>query len=185
MNEQEKQKIELLKSNIRVVESHSEVLKDIIKAHNDVRERAIKYTYQLITIIGVVAGFGFTAISAVNTIYLFVLGELFLFSAMAFGMRFVRKGFIDEAELYATYVTKVGNAIKARSQINPDDSYENIKAQMGNMANSELKIFDGEKPINIDSKFFFTVILYLFMSGGLFLLLALLDLNFIHGLFSQ
>ena len=56
---------------------------------------------------------------------------------------------------------------------------------MGNMANSELKIFDGEKPINIDSKFFFTVILYLFMSGGLFLLLALLDLNFIHGLFSQ
>lgn len=175
MNGEEKQKIEFIKSNIRIVEHHSDVLKDIIKAHNEVRERAIKYTYQLITAIGVVAGFGFTAISTVKIVLLFILGELLLFSAMTFGMRFVRKGFIDEAELYAIYISRISKAISDRAQICPDDSFKNIKAQMESMANSELKIFGDEKPADINSKFFFNVILYLFIGGGVLLLLSLVD----------
>jgi len=175
MNEEEKQKTELIKSNVRIVERHSEVLKDIVKVHNEVRERAIKYTYQLITVIGIVAGFGFTAISSVKIIFLFIVGELLLFSAMAFGMRFVRKGFIDEAKLYATYISRVSKTISDRSLIRLDDSFENIKAQMESMADSELKIFDNEKPADINSKFFFTVIFYLFIGGGVLLLLSLVD----------
>lgn len=177
MHELEKQKNELLKSNIRVVESHSIVLKDIVKAHNEVRERAIQYTYQLITAIGVVAGFGFTAISSVKVIHLFILGELLLFGAMAFGMRFIKKGFIEEGELYAGFVHKISKAINDRSQINPDDSLEKIKTQMATMANSELRIFDDGKPVSIDSNFFLTVILYLFMGGGIVLLLSLVNLD--------
>lgn len=178
MSESEKQKIELLKSNIRAVESHSLILKDIIKAHNEVRERAVKYTYQLITAIGVVAGFGFTAISSVKVVPLFILGELLLLGAMAFGMKFIKRVFIiDEAGVYVGLIHKISGAINDRSQINPEDSFEKIKTQMATMASSELRIFDDEKPADINSNFFLTIILYLFMGGGIVLLLSLVDLD--------
>lgn len=175
MNEEERQKLELIKSNSRLVENDSKIMKDVIEKHEGVRERAIRYTYQLITAIGIVAGFGFTAISSVETISMFIIGELLLFSAMAFGMRFVKKGFIDEAKLYVPYISKLGRAINDRSNIRLDDSLKNIKDQMDRISNSELKIFDDNKPADINSERTFNVIFYLFIGGGVLLLLSFVD----------
>lgn len=167
----EKQKIDLKTSNLGFVEHDTEIMRDVIKKHEEIRERAIKYTYQLITTIGVVAGFGFTALSSVEVLFLFIFGEVLLFLAIAFGMRFIKKGFIDEASIYTDYILKLGKAIDERTKINWEDSLGSIEAEMKRISDGELGIFNNVRSC-IDSNFTFEAMFYLFMGGGVFLLLS-------------
>ena len=56
----------------------------------DLTHRFFDYTYKLITAIGLVAGFGFTAIGRVMSIQLFTTGELVLFSAIFSGIYWIQ-----------------------------------------------------------------------------------------------
>lgn len=60
--------------------------------------RSIDFIYKTITTIGIIAGFGFTALGYVKNITLFVVGELFLFSAIAFGIWATQKIYLKEIE---------------------------------------------------------------------------------------
>ena len=167
MDEEVKQKIETIKRNLKFIEIDSKLLRDIINKHEGVRERAIKYVYQLITIIGVVAGFGFTAISSVKTLLPFVVGELSLIFAVAVGMRFIRSGFIDEADIYATYISKLGSIMDERRKLKLEDSIEILKTKMDSITARERMVFEDEKHANLDSNFTLNIISYLFTIGGL------------------
>ena len=60
--------------------------------------RSIDFIYKTITTIGIIAGFGFTALGHVKNITLFVVGELFLFGAIAFGIWATQKIYLKEIE---------------------------------------------------------------------------------------
>jgi hypothetical protein len=149
------------------------VMSDVISKHENVRERAVKYTYQLITILGLVAGFGFTALSSVKILWLFLTGEALFFMAMAFGMWFVKIAFIDEAKYYANYIERLDNVMGKRLAIF-QESADNAMAKLKEIEEEELKIFD-DAPPKIRSDFTFKIILILFILGSISILSSLLQ----------
>ena len=168
------EKEQLLESNKKMLEHDSKVMRDVLDKHEKVRERAIKYTYQLIAAIGLVAGLGFTGLSSVKSIFMFIAGELFLISGMGVGMRFAKKAFLDEASLYAEYIDKLNQAMKDRMGILPDTPIDEIKSSLSRVINFELKIFDKDlKPIR--SELFLNTIFYLFLIGSCILLSSFID----------
>lgn len=46
----------------------------------------LEYSYRVVQVVGILAGFGFTAIASVQAIGLFILGELLLLVAIIFGL---------------------------------------------------------------------------------------------------
>ena len=68
---------------------------EILKAHGDDQKKLLyeilTSTTQLIQVIGVVAGFGFTALGFVENRSFFILGELFLFIAILVGLFWTQK----------------------------------------------------------------------------------------------
>ena len=60
--------------------------------------RSIDFIYKTITTIGVIAGFGLTALGYVRSPVLFVVGESFLFGAIAFGIWATQKIYLREIE---------------------------------------------------------------------------------------
>jgi hypothetical protein len=170
--EEEKKKIIL--ENIEAFNADYKLIREIIEKHENIRERTVRYVYQLITAIGVVAGFGFTAVSSIGFIFPFIIGESLLFSAMAVGMWFVKKAFIDEAKVYANYIDKLGKIMEEREAITlENDTLENIKVKTGALKNREGGLFD-DPPLDIKSDIAFKRIFYLFIVGGVFLLLSFL-----------
>lgn len=151
-----------------------QTLKEVIDKHESVRENFIRYTYQIITAIGVVAGFGFTAISFVKIIYLFILGEALLLTAMAIGMRFVKRAFLDDAAIYAGIIDKLGKAMDERLKLNSNDTIKNIEASLQRMSKNEVDIFE-VKPRNVQSNFILGSIFYTFIFGAGCLLLSFLN----------
>ena len=99
-----------------------------------------------------------------------------MFVAMAVGMRFIKKGFIDEADLYAGYIDKLGKVSDDRTKISAEHSVEKIESDMEGIAQRELTLFDGRK-IDIKSDLIFGSIFYLFIAGGVLLLSSFLDFS--------
>src|SRR3989344_7391099 len=68
---------------------------EILKAHGDDQKKLLyeilTSTTQLIQVIGVVAGFGFTALGFVENRIFFILGEFFLFVAILVGLLWTQK----------------------------------------------------------------------------------------------
>jgi hypothetical protein len=68
-----------------------------LKAHGDDQKKLLYEifgsTKTLVQTIGVVAGFGFTAISYVENLSLFILGEFFLFVAIFYGLFWTQKSY--------------------------------------------------------------------------------------------
>ncbi|MEX1997585.1 MAG: hypothetical protein WEA04_02830 [Candidatus Andersenbacteria bacterium] len=67
--------------------------------------KILDFTYKTLTVIALVAGFGFTGLDKVHSILLFVLGEGFLFAAIIYGLYWVQK--VYESNLDALDKAKV------------------------------------------------------------------------------
>jgi len=173
----EEEKKKLVESNIGWIEHDLRIMKDVIEKHGRVRKGAIQYNYELITIAGIVAGFGFTGIGRVETIFAFLIGEALLFSAIVVDLWFVKKMFLDEAKLFATYIDKLGKAINKRRSIslNIKSTLDEMKKSMNEISLEESKIFDDDGPHNINSDVFFNTIICLFIFGTTSLLLSFIN----------
>lgn len=66
--------------------SQSEIAKDYEKKTFKLYFKSIDFIYKTLTIIGIVAGFGFTAIGHVKNSIMFIIGEALFFSAIAVGI---------------------------------------------------------------------------------------------------
>jgi len=73
----------------------------------DVENKILTYYHQLITVMGVVAGFGFTSITNVKSIPFFIIGELILIGTIVGGMYWLKRclslQFYDNERDYAIY----------------------------------------------------------------------------------
>lgn len=160
--------------NLKHAETGMKILRDLSEKHEKIRERALTHTYQLITAIGIVAGFGFTAISSVQNIWVFLFGELLLLSAMAVGMWFVADGFIyEDNRLLLKWSNEVKNILDERMIISATD--HNAKGKMDEIKKKELELF--KEKDNLPSFVCLRFIFLLFILGGFFLLLSFLCLT--------
>jgi len=74
----------------------SEMSREHGKRLLDLYYRSVDFIYKTITTIGIVAGFGFTAFGHVRNTLLFIVGEGFLFGAIAFGIWATQKIYLNE-----------------------------------------------------------------------------------------
>lgn len=150
-----------------------EIRRDISEKHEKIRERALTHVYQLVTAIGIIAGFGFTAISSVQNIALFLFGESLLFAGMAVGMWFAKAGFIDELKYLTEWANKLSAIHKDRIDIEKkfaENKILKLREQMEKVDDETRTVF-GNK-IKLPDFHWFTAIFIFFISGCIFLLLS-------------
>lgn len=64
----------------------AQVNNEYLKTETKYLDGYLDYSSKVIQIVGILAGFGFTAVSKVQTLWLFILGELLLVGAIVFGL---------------------------------------------------------------------------------------------------
>ena len=154
-----------------------EIQYDISGKHEKIRERALTHVYQLVTVIGIIAGLGFTAINSVQNIAPILFGELFLFAGMAVGMWFAKAGFIDEIKFLTEWVDKLSGICKERIDMEKRFSENNIvglKEKMDKVDNDTGTIFSNK--IKLPDFHWFTVIFVFFIFGCLFILFSFINI---------
>ena len=164
----------LLEHNFEMIERNKSLLEKISEKHEHLRERALGHVYQLITAIGIVAGFGFTAVSSVESINRFFLGETLLFSAMAVGMWFARAGFIDEVKFLDKWFKEVKGVFDDRTEVDITDSAIEMRQKMDAAITKETSFF--KEDIKLPDFYWLKIIFSLFIAGGGLLLSSFINL---------
>jgi hypothetical protein len=151
----------------------NEIRKEISEKHERVRERALTHTYQLVTAIGIIAGFGFTAIDSMQNIAMFLIGESLLFAGMAVGIWFAKAGFIDEIKYLTGWANKLDSIRKKRIDMEKKFAENNIaglQKEMEGVDNETGNIFNNET--RLANYNWLTAIFILFVLGCTFLLFS-------------
>ncbi|MDO8524252.1 MAG: hypothetical protein Q7R99_01325 [bacterium] len=135
-----KEYTQLLKDNLYYLHEDIKLQEEIVQAHEKVRERALDYVYKLVQVFGLIAGFGFTALSFAKHLELWLLGQFILFLSIAYAIFWVKRTFIDEAGKYKKWIKELGKIIEARMQIVSKDlieiRMEQLKEKTINLANT-------------------------------------------------
>jgi hypothetical protein len=77
----------------------------------------LEFVYKMVGTIGIVAGFGFTSVSFVESIYTFYAAELMFFVAMCIGMYWVSRVYQEEYSSLQTSSTKLSKIFRKRAEI--------------------------------------------------------------------
>ena len=158
--------------NKDLIKIGEDIRRDISEKHERARERALAHVYQIVVATGIVAGFGFTAIDSVQSITVFLLGELFLFSVMAVGMWFAKAGFIDEIRYLAEWADKLHSIHRKRMNIErkfAENKIEGLKEEVEEVDNETGDIFKNKVEI---ADYHWLTAIFLVFGFGCTLLLA-------------
>lgn len=142
---------------------------------HQIRKRAdLLNTYNhIITFIGIVAGFGFTAINKVENIYLFLVGEGLFVSLFIFSIFYLKQFHITESEAFYEISNKLNKIFDAKSKVYVD-FFEKKQSRVffENALNETITNTETPKakPTKLDLNFLFNVSLILIIVGGLLLL---------------
>ena len=161
----------------------SEMAKDRGRRLLELYYRSLDFIYKTVTTIGIVAGFGFTALGHVNNNFLFVLGEVFLFSAIAFGIWATQKIYSSEIENLENLYSKIRSnfseyvslfELKREKALENNLTFDDIQQ----LQNKDRDLYTILSEAGKETDFFTRivwVIFTLFVFGGLLLLLSFLS----------
>ncbi len=138
--------------------------------------------YKVITVIGIIAGFGFTALPSAKTFHLFLFGQFILFLTIAIGIFWIKKTFLDEASDYKSWMHSLGQIIDRRMKISSRDTIEDVQKEMHALEAKELELIQEMKKGGNDNKGDYrittlNVLCYLFIGGSIMLLTSFLDVS--------
>ncbi len=168
------QKEGLLKENEQALDISMSILRDVSEKRIESRQNVIRHIYQLITAIGVVAGFGFTALPSVQNPTAFILSEFLLLGAMAIGMWFTSPNYLETEKEYADWIHEIQKAIDTRIAIENSFPPEKIFEEFKRANNIEHNVFKSDDDDNNDrpNMDFPKTIFYMFCGGAILLLLS-------------
>lgn len=92
-----------------------EMRRDFIIQARKSSDSGLSFIGQIITVSGIIAGFGFTAIENIECRYLFIFGELFLFINICLGLYFIKKSWYDDFEIFKADIKEmhsIANTLK-------------------------------------------------------------------------
>lgn len=149
---------------------------------HQIRKRAdLLNTYNhIITFIGIVAGFGFTAIDKVENIYLFLAGEGLFITLFIFSILYLKKFHITEINAFYEITGELNKIFDAKSKIYVDFFMKKqSRAFFEKALNESINNTEAPKPkpTKLDLNFLFNVSLVLIVIGGLFLLSSFVNWN--------
>jgi hypothetical protein len=78
------------------LELQSEIMRELTDNQLDLFFKSSDYVYKIVTSIGLIAGFGFTASGIIKDMLRFSFGEAFLISAIAYGLFLIPKIYNEE-----------------------------------------------------------------------------------------
>src|SRR5688500_6085616 len=93
------------KESSRFLKLETEIMEAYGKEQMTLFYKILDFTYKILTVIGLVAGFGFTALSSVQNIFAFTAGEAFLLSAIIYGLYRIQKIYSDNLDSLETNKT--------------------------------------------------------------------------------
>lgn len=169
-----------IKENESFIEHDFKILEEIAEETEKIFYDILEFTYKIITVIGLVAGFGFTGLNYVKTMYYFLIGEMLFFLSIGFGIFWIKCVYINIHTTYADYIKNLGECIDNRSKLYDkifkvhNDDFQSIKEQFNVISEEEVKIFNKRPKIHKTDKI--NIMLYLFISGGVIILSSFLDL---------
>lgn len=159
------------------------------KAEMKLIDDTLNFGYKIIQVIGIFAGFGFTAIQKVENIYFFCLGEIFYISAIVYGIYQIKKiyatnlesvqhssankykVFKEKSEFFQTYIKKFTEENKL--------DVEKFTNELKEVDNKLLQEFNKDERINKKNEdLFLNIIIFFSIVGGLFLLSSFFNFKF-------
>lgn len=153
-------------------------------------DELLTFSYKIVQTIGIVAGFGFTAVGFVNSIILFVMGEALLIGSIVYGIFNLKKIYTKTLSTLKNSSDKKIKALKAMSDLFRTVILDAVKTRMVDLEDFDLKHqemnenilkeFEGKPEKERDETKFLTVLLVLLILGGMLLLTSFLDINLFH-----
>lgn len=162
----------------------------ILQAHGDDQKKLLykilSSTTQLIQVIGVVAGFGFTALGFVENQTFFILGEAFLFAAILVGLLWTQKIYRSNITASSKEVARIKSVFSDRylvlkniydKALSDIESGESIKVSASSMKellkkNNDLMKSFSTQEVRSDDWDPLAILMILFIFGGGSLLLS-------------
>lgn len=95
----------------------SEMSKDYGKKYLTLFYKSVDSIYHIVTTIGIVAGFGFTALGYIENNVLFIFGEILLFSAIGVGIWAIQKIYISERKNFEGLHSKINLYFSERNDL--------------------------------------------------------------------
>lgn len=114
----------------------SEMGEDFGKRSLTLFYKSVDFVYNIVTTVGIVAGFGFTALGFVKNIFLFAIGEVLLFGAISFGIWAIQKIYLSEKSNFDKFYSKIRLHFSERNAL-----FESIfnKALSNNLMSDDFK----------------------------------------------
>lgn len=146
------------------------------------------FGYKMIQVIGIVAGFGFTALGSVKIANFFILGELLFISSIIYGVYQIKRIYATKLEAIQKSSNQKSKVFQEKSQLFQDVITKAVKERKIDVADfqSRLETVDAKlineftnKPAKTtkDEGRFLNIIILLLTVGSLFLLSSFFDFS--------
>ncbi|HCE31014.1 TPA: hypothetical protein DEQ89_03280 [Candidatus Daviesbacteria bacterium] len=164
------------------LKTEGEAMAEYGKNEIDLLYRFIGFTYQMLSIVGIFAGFGFTAIDRVKNLYIFLTGEAMLVSSILVGLWWLKRFYESNLSAIQKSSNTVSELYKDRDKVYLEISKDYMNSQTlkkSNMLaisekNNKILEFIGRKKEQKDEIPPHRVILILSVVGILLLLSSFL-----------
>ncbi len=149
------------------------------------------FGYKMIQVIGIVAGFGFTALGAVKTVNLFILGELLFISSIVYGVYQIKRIYATNLEAIQKSSNQKSQVFQEKSKLFQDIITKAVKERKIDVADFQQKLDAADarliseftsKPLKTSKSEgrFLDIIVLLLTLGSLVLLASFLDFSSIN-----
>ena len=101
--------MEILKKAHKYLGITINMRRDFIIQARKSADNGLSFLGQIITVSGIIAGFGFTAIKDIECKNFFILGELFLFMNICLGLYFIKKFWYEDFEIFKADIKEMHN----------------------------------------------------------------------------
>ena len=180
-----KDKGQLLKENLDFLDQDMKLLEEIVTTHEGARKRVLDFIYRVITIMGLVIGFGFTALPKVNNLTIFLIGQGVLLMSIIFTLIWIKKNFLDEIKNYRKWILDLRRIVDKRMQVDSKHEAITIESKMEEIKKDSLTFAadmrSSEQGERWWEKIFGTGYIYfilaMFILGGFMLLISLWSSN--------
>lgn len=186
--------IQMTDENIEIIQKmssdfhrlYAEAMKEYGEKELKLIDDTLNFAYRMIQVIGIVAGFGFTALGLVKQINLFILGEFFLLSSIVYGIYQIKK-------IYTSNLTSIQKSSHNASKVFQEKSQFFQEVIPRALQERKLDMIDFQSKLNVvdrkllnlfsnkqsrslkDEGEFLNVIIFFLVTGGILLLLSFLS----------
>lgn len=168
---------------------HMGVYAQTTKVYGDQEQKYIdellSFSYKMVQAIGIVAGFGFTALGFVKNIHPFVFGEVALIASMIYGIYNLKSIYTKIIKTLRDSSSKKIKVMKEKSDLfvrtilgaveEKHVDMDIFESELSKVDKKLLSVFSGDEKEGGDEVWFLNILMMLFALGALLMLYSFLE----------